>query len=68
MQKTVLKVDGMSCEHCVRAIQKAVGALPGTGGASVDLKAKSVTVEYDSSQVSLEQIRLAIEDQGYDII
>ena len=43
MEKTVLRVDGMSCEHCVRAISEAVGALPGVAGQEVDAKAKTVT-------------------------
>jgi copper chaperone CopZ len=40
MAKTVLSVDGMSCDHCVRAITKAVGALPGVSHVAVDLNAK----------------------------
>ena len=31
MEKSVLKVEGMSREHCVRAITKVVGALPESG-------------------------------------
>lgn len=67
MEKTILKVDGMSCEHCVKAITKAVGALPGVGGVSVDLKAKTVIVEYDPAQSPLDRIKFEIEDQGYDV-
>lgn len=67
MEKTILKVDGMSCEHCVKAITKAVSALPGIGHVNVDLKAGTVAVEYDAAQSSLESIKYEIEDQGYDI-
>ncbi len=65
---TILKVDGMSCEHCVKAVTKAVGALPGVTGVAVDLQAKTVTVDHDSGKATLEQIRVEIEDQGYDVI
>ena len=68
MEKTVLKVDGMSCEHCVKAITNVVSALSGVGSVSVDLKGKTVTVEYDSAKSPLDKIKLEIEDQGYDII
>jgi copper chaperone len=68
MQKTVLKVDGMSCEHCVKAITKAVGALNGVGGVQVDLKAKTVSVEHDPAQAPLDKIKAEIEDQGYDVL
>jgi copper ion binding protein len=68
MLKNVLKVDGMSCEHCVKAITKAAGALSGVKSVDVDLKAKTVTVEYDPGKTSLETIKLEIEDQGYEIL
>lgn len=68
MEKTVVNVEGMSCEHCVKAVSGAVGALPGIGGVSVDLKGKTVTVEYDPSQSPLEKIKEAIEDQGFDVV
>jgi copper chaperone len=68
MEKTVLRVDGMSCEHCVKAITKAVGALPGIDNVAVSLEANTVTVAYDPSQSPLDTIKAEIEDQGYDIV
>jgi copper chaperone len=68
MEKTILGVDGMSCEHCVNAITKAVKALPGIAKVAVDLAAKSVVVEYDSSQTTLDKIKAEIEEQGYDVL
>ena len=68
MEKTTLKVDGVSCEHCVKAVKNAVGALSGIGEVAVDLAAKTVVVEYDAAQSSLDQIKAEIEDQGYDIV
>ena len=68
MEKIELQVEGMSCDHCVKAITKAVGALPGTANVVVDLKKGTVTVEYDSVQSSLDKIKLEIEDQGYELV
>ncbi|MCL6458406.1 MAG: copper chaperone CopZ [Gorillibacterium sp.] len=68
MEKTILNVEGMSCEHCVKAITKAVGALPGVSEVSVNLNAKTVTVTNDPDKSSLDQIRLEIEDQGYEVV
>ncbi|MDF3002111.1 MAG: copper ion binding protein [Bacillota bacterium] len=68
MEKTSIKVEGMSCEHCVKAITKAVRALPGIQEVAVDLKAGTVTVEHDSAQSPLEKIKSEIEEQGYDVI
>ncbi|REK71580.1 copper ion binding protein [Paenibacillus paeoniae] len=66
MANTVLKVEGMSCGHCVNAIEKALTEKGAS--AKVDLAGKNVTVEYDESKLSLEAIKEAIEEQGYDII
>jgi copper chaperone len=68
MVTTVLNVEGMSCEHCVKAIKNAVGALPGISIVSVNLKLKTVTVEHDPAQTPLDKIKLEIEDQGYDVL
>ncbi len=63
----VLNVEGMSCSHCENAVKKAVGALNGVASVGVDLKGKKVTVEYDSEKVTVNAIKDAIEDQGYDV-
>ena len=68
MEKSTINVDGMSCEHCVKAISEAVGALPGVAEVRVDLAAKTVTVEYDLALVSIERVKNEIEDQGFDVI
>lgn len=68
MEKNVIKVEGMSCEHCVKAVTKAVSKLPGINAVAVDLKAGTVSVEHDPVQSPLEKIIFEIEEQGYDVI
>lgn len=68
MTKTTINVDGMACEHCVNAITKAVGGLTGVSDVKVDLEAKTVTIDHDLLEVSVEKIKEEIEDQGYDVI
>jgi len=68
MEKTALKVEGMSCEHCVNAITKAVGGLPGVANVAVDLSGGTVAVEYDPATNSLEDIKNEIDDQGFDVV
>jgi copper chaperone len=67
MEIVKLSVPGISCEHCERAIDGAVGALPGVRNVSVDIPGKTVSVEFDAALVSLDSVRSAIEDQGYEI-
>lgn len=64
--KEVLKVEGMSCGHCVNSIESSVGELNGVSAVKVDLATKEVTVEFENG-VTLEEIKETIEDQGYDI-
>lgn len=64
---TTLSVQGMSCGHCEAAVKKAVGALKGVDKVAVDLNGKKVTVDYDQEKVTLQAIKDAIEDQGYDV-
>jgi len=66
MKTETLKVEGMSCGHCVNSVEGAVKKLGAAG--KVDLDAHSVTVEYDEAQISLASIKEAIEDQGYDVV
>lgn len=61
----VLKVEGMSCKHCVSSIEK--GLKEQNVKAKVDLKKKTVVVQYDDSIVTLEKIKETIEDLGYDM-
>ena len=68
MEKTVVKVEGMTCEHCLQAVTKALTALPGIGGVAVDLKAGTVTVEHDPGVTDVVKIKAEIEDQGYDVM
>jgi copper chaperone len=68
MKHVVLNVEGMSCSHCVKAVTDAVTALDGVAGVNVSLEEKTAAVDYDAEKVSLESIREAIEDQGYDVV
>ena len=67
METTIINVEGMLCEHCVKAVTNAVGALPGVDSVAVDLAAGTVTVEYDAAQTPLDEIKAGIEDQGFDV-
>jgi len=68
MEKLILKVDGMSCEHCKNAVTKAVSALPGVSFVDVDLDKKTVTVQHDPALATLEKIKSEIRELDYEII
>ncbi|SDE37773.1 copper chaperone [Paenibacillus sp. UNCCL117] len=66
MQQATLTVQGMSCNHCVNSIESALNTLGVSG--KVDLAAGSVSIQYEESQVTLDAIKEAIEEQGYDVV
>ncbi|WP_028778458.1 copper ion binding protein [Shimazuella kribbensis] len=65
MTKTLLSVNGMSCNHCVHAIEQAVGEIDGTKEIKVELAKKEVSVTFDDQKVNLDQIVDAIQEEGY---
>lgn len=66
MSNATIKVEGMSCNHCVQAVEKAVRELGAEG--KVNLVNKEVDVQFDESRVSLATIKEAIVEQGYDVV
>ena len=62
-----LPVEGMSCASCVARVEKALSAVPGVLSASVNLAAKSGTVEYLPGIVGRDALRAAVEGAGYRV-
>lgn len=63
--ETVLKVEGMMCNHCKMHVEKACKGVAGVTDAVVDLAAKQVTVAGDAS---VEALKAAIVDAGYQVV
>lgn len=68
MEKTIFHVEGMVCGHCEIAVQDAVRKLPGIKKVKANKRKKEASVEYDPSQVSIEQIKQAINNTGYRVV
>lgn len=68
MAQAVLKVEGMSCNHCVQTVEKALGKLTGVEKVKVELADKKVSVDYAEGQVTVDALKSAIEEQGYDVV
>ena len=60
-----LKVEGMTCEGCVRSVGKKLLKVAGVESVNVDLGAGKATVEYDDSQARADQFIAAVEQIGY---
>ncbi len=67
MSQVTLNVEGMSCQHCVKAVESNVGEMSGVDSVKVHLDQGTVDVSYQDSSVTVDQIKDVIEDQGYDV-
>jgi copper chaperone len=62
-----IKVKGMSCEHCVAAVTKAVAGLPGVSNVEVDLA--SGRVSYDrAAPLPPDDLDRVIRAAGYEVV
>ncbi len=68
MKKETLKIQGMTCNHCVMRVAKALKALPGVQDAQVDLKKAEAAVTYDEGKVTREKMGAAVVDAGYKVV
>jgi len=60
-----IKIKGMTCEHCVMSVTKALAAIPGVKNLRVDLAKGEATFE-NTLNASREDIRQAVEEAGYE--
>ncbi|MDI7742488.1 copper chaperone CopZ [Lysinibacillus fusiformis] len=67
MENIILNVSGMSCGHCVKAIEGSVGELAGVDQVKVNLEDGQVAVSFNNEKVTLDKIKETIDDQGYDV-
>lgn len=63
MQHMTLKIDGMSCGHCVARVEKTLAKLDGVSVRRVAIG--SAEIGYDPERTSFAHIREAIDDAGY---
>lgn len=59
-----IKVENMTCHHCVKTVENAIMALDGVVGVGVELQTGDVTIE---GPVSYAAVKESIEDAGFDI-
>jgi copper chaperone len=63
MEALKLQIEGMSCEHCVRAVKNRLSTTPGVAVDEVTIG--SARLRYDPARTSVDDIENAIADEGY---
>ena len=65
MSEVTLKIDGMSCQHCVMSVKKAIDGVEGVS--TSDVAVGTATVAFDESKTSSDTISSAVTNAGYKI-
>ena len=65
MATTTLKVQGMTCNHCVMRVAKALKSVPGVQDAQVDLQKAQAVITYDDATVAPDKLFAAVVEAGY---
>ena len=65
MQELRVRVEGMACSSCAARVEGALERMPGVSSVRVDLKAAEARVVIDPSVTSVEKVRQAIVETGY---
>lgn len=66
MKSVIIKINGMSCNHCTSSVKNAVTELEGINSVIVSLEDKNATVEYDESKLNTDKIIEAIKELEFE--
>lgn len=67
MERVEFEVKGMTCNHCVMTVTKALKEVPGVKMADVKLETEQAKVTFDPAVTSLDTLKKAVVDSGYQV-
>ncbi|MTK10658.1 MAG: copper ion binding protein, partial [Clostridiaceae bacterium] len=65
MTSKVLKIEGMTCAACAKAVERASKKLEGVADANVNFATEKLSVSFDESKVNIQDVQAAVEKAGY---
>lgn len=68
IKKESYLIEGMTCSGCERTISKVVSNIEGVASAKADLSTSTVLVEYNTSKVTIDKIKDAVNKVGYKFV
>jgi len=66
--KKILKVEGMTCQHCVDTVIEKVSMIRGVKKVTANLEEKKVSIEFEESQTQLNKISTQIIEAGFEVV
>jgi P-type Cu+ transporter len=68
MTEKTLTIEGMTCASCSQAVEKATKKLAGVQQASVNLATEKLTITFDENELTIEEIKKAVDEAGYKAV
>ncbi len=65
MARKEIRIEGMTCDHCVMAVKKELSKVPDLN--TINVRIGSAYLEFDESKVNMSHINAAIEEAGYKV-
>ena len=62
-----IKIEGMTCEGCVKSVTRALQAVPGVERIEVSLDEGKAKVTYDQTKAGVAELKRAVENAGYEV-
>ena len=67
VEERLISIPRMNCNGCLKNVTMTLQALPSLAIMATDLPAKTLQLPYDPEQLSMEQIKAALEQAEYPI-
>jgi len=67
MEITKLKINGMSCQMCVKHVTRALEGVDGVTTVAVDLDAATAEITYDTTKANLAAFTAAVAEADYEV-
>jgi copper ion binding protein len=68
MAKIKLKIQGMSCQHCVKTVTDALTGLEGVQSAKVNLRKNEAVVNFDPSRIDSDNLTKTVTEVGFEVV
>ncbi len=68
MEEIILKIGGMSCQHCQAVVANAISAVEGVDSVDVLFEKSQALVIYDPLMTDVEKLKKAVIEAGYEVL
>ena len=68
LKKAKIKIDGMSCQHCVKTVTDVMMGIDGVSQVKVNLKTGEARLKFERDRLDLELLETAIVTAGFEFV